>query len=111
MRSTKAQVFEDLKNKKNSKEYEQWFLRYAPRDAKLKVKRKPRSKKKTYKRSLSIPGSIGKTVKVNRTKLPDTIKANYSITPMKVSRTVKRKKQSNKRTRKKRGRSLFGFKF
>ena len=116
MRSTKAQVFENLKNKKNSTEYEEWFLRYTPRDNKRKINRKTPVKKakKTFKRSITIPGSPGKTVKVNKSKLPDTIKANYSLTPMKLSRTqtrTKRQRRNKKRTRKNRSRSLFGIKF
>ena len=47
-----------------------------------KINRKTPVKKakKTFKRSITIPGSPGKTVKVNKSKLPDTIKANYSLT-------------------------------
>ena len=36
MRAHKSEKFTELKNKKNSKEYEEWFLRYRPTDNKAK---------------------------------------------------------------------------
>jgi hypothetical protein len=56
MRAEKAEKFNELKTKKNSKEYEEWFLRYRPSDAKVEQKilktRKQTNKKrrKTRKR-------------------------------------------------------------
>ena len=124
MRSTKAQMFEELKNKKTSKEYEQWFLRYAPRDSKNKNKNKKNKnkkrnnekqnskKRKTMKRSITVPGAIGKTVRVSKNKLPDTIKANYSLTPTSINKTQKIRKKGRKNRRKRKSqRSFLGFRF
>ena len=39
MRSEKMKMFVELKEKRNSKEYEEWFLKYRPGDkTKLKIK-------------------------------------------------------------------------
>jgi len=57
IRSEKAKKFNELKDKKNSKEYEEWFLRYRPTDNKIinkelqkKTKRNKSKKKLTRKR-------------------------------------------------------------
>lgn len=59
MRAEKAEKYNELKDKKNDKEYEEWFLRYRPTDTKDKVtnksirkKSKSRQKQKTKKRGL-----------------------------------------------------------
>ena len=36
IRAKKAEKFNELKDKKNSSEYEEWFLRYRPTDKKSK---------------------------------------------------------------------------
>jgi hypothetical protein len=36
MRAEKTEMFKKLKNKKGSKEYEEWFLRYIPSENKTK---------------------------------------------------------------------------
>jgi hypothetical protein len=64
MRAEKAEKFKELKNKKGTKEYDEWFLNYRPDDKKLKsvsaskslknlktkktVKNKGKTKKKNY---------------------------------------------------------------
>jgi hypothetical protein len=40
MRNTKAEKYKELKNKRNSKEYESWFLRYVPFEEKMKKEEK-----------------------------------------------------------------------
>ena len=52
MREDKAEMFKKLKNKRNSKDYEWWFLRYRPGDsgAEKKKKRKRKTKKNKKKR-------------------------------------------------------------
>ena len=40
MRTTKAEKYKELKNKRNSKEYESWFLRYVPFEEKMEKKEK-----------------------------------------------------------------------
>ena len=40
MRNTKAEKYKELKNKRNSKEYESWFLRYVPFEEKMEKKEK-----------------------------------------------------------------------
>ena len=52
MRNIKSQKFKDLANKRNSKEYESWFLRYIPfenyekKESKSKTKRENKTKKR-----------------------------------------------------------------
>jgi hypothetical protein len=53
MRAEKAEKFNELKDKKNSEEYQEWFLRYRPTDKKNEkneTKRNRNKKKKTKKR-------------------------------------------------------------
>ena len=40
MRNTKAEKYKELKNQRNSKEYESWFLRYVPFEEKMEKKEK-----------------------------------------------------------------------
>lgn len=112
MRALKSQKFEELKSKKNNKEYEQWFLRYSPRDNKKPRKNKTvKSKKKSYSKNVSIPGKINNTLSVKRTQLPDTLKDNYSFTPDKTKtiKSRKPKRKGKKLTRKKV--NFLGFRF
>jgi len=63
-RKAKSMKWEELKNKRNSKEYEEWFLKYAPADIEKKKNEKKETKtrknqakkakksKKTQKRNL-----------------------------------------------------------
>ena len=54
MRREKSQKYEELKNKKGSKEYEWYFLRYIPAERrKRKTKKKRRRKRKTRKKRRS----------------------------------------------------------
>ena len=53
MRSTKSEMYKQLKSKRNSKEFEEWFLNYIP---KISIKNKGNSrvtKSKTVKKSKS----------------------------------------------------------
>ena len=51
MRAEKAEKFNELKDKKNGNEYEEWFLRYRPSDKKMNNKTETKTKsKKTKKR-------------------------------------------------------------
>jgi hypothetical protein len=54
MRAEKAEKYNELKDKKNSQEYEEWFLRYRPADKKDETDKKTKSRKtkkrKTRKR-------------------------------------------------------------
>jgi hypothetical protein len=45
MRAEKAEKFKELKNKKGKPEYDAWFLRYRPTDAKIKGDDKTDDKK------------------------------------------------------------------
>jgi hypothetical protein len=45
MRAEKAEKFKELKNKKNSAEYDEWFLRYRPTDTKMKEDNKYKGEK------------------------------------------------------------------
>ena len=50
MRLEKAKKFNELKNKRNTKEYEEWFLRYIPNE-KFKTKKNKKQVKKTIKKN------------------------------------------------------------
>lgn len=52
MRAEKAEKYNELKDKKNNEEYEEWFLRYRPTDKKdeINIKVKKTKSKKTKKR-------------------------------------------------------------
>ena len=93
-----------IKKQRNSKEYEQWFLRYSPRDNKKPRKNKTvKATKKSFAKKVSIPGKINNTLSVKRTQLPDTLKDNYSFTPDKTKtiKSRKPKRKGKKSTRKK----------
>ena len=62
MRSQKAKKFIELKNKKNSKEYEEWFLRYRPSDK--AEKKKTKSSKKYKNKKTNKKESKNKTKKI-----------------------------------------------
>ena len=51
MRNTKAEKYKELKNKRNSKEYESWFLRYVPFEEKMEKKEKKEDKMKHRNKS------------------------------------------------------------
>ena len=50
MREEKSKKYVELKNKKNSKDYEWYFLRYLPREHDKKNKSKNKKKKRKTKR-------------------------------------------------------------
>ena len=87
MRAEKANKFIELKSKRNAKEYEEWFLRYVPRNNPNIKKSKLREKSKTKK---IVP------------KTPE-----LEITPTKSKK--KPKKNKRKKTRRKKTRRNQGF--
>ena len=64
IRQEKSEAYKELRNKRNSKEFEWWFLRYIPRDHDKKLKKSSKSKKKTKSKTKSK--SKGKTRKKKR---------------------------------------------
>ena len=54
VRQHKAKMYEKLKSKKGTKEYDEWFLKYSPTtniiDKELKKKKKKRKTRKTKKK-------------------------------------------------------------
>jgi hypothetical protein len=50
MRAEKAEMYQLLKKKRGTKEYEWWFLRYIPEEIKKKLRRKKRNKTKKAKK-------------------------------------------------------------
>jgi len=69
MRREKSKKYEELKNKKGSKEYEWYFLRYIPAElARWKVRKKTHHRRKTRKRSSSRKKSRAKSRKKSRAK-------------------------------------------
>ena len=87
VRAEKANKFIELKSKRNAKEYEEWFLRYVPRNNPNIKKSKLREKSKTKK---IVP------------KTPE-----LEITPTKSKK--KPKKNKRKKTRRKKTRRNQGF--
>jgi hypothetical protein len=73
LRAEKASKFKELKNKKGTKEYDEWFLNYRPED---KGEKKIEYNKKTAKSSSH--GKITKTKKNIKNK-PNTKKKNYTF--------------------------------
>ena len=53
MREEKAEMYKKLKNKRNSKDYEWWFLRYIPSESDKNLKRKKKSKTRKKKKRKS----------------------------------------------------------
>ena len=59
VREEKAEMYKKLKNKRGTKEYEEWFLKYNPTESKTskkkgrKTRRRKKSKRKTRKNSKS----------------------------------------------------------
>ena len=54
IREEKAQKYEELKDKRGSKEWDEWFLRYTPKQLKQETRKKsqkPKTRKKTEKKS------------------------------------------------------------
>lgn len=51
IRAEKAKKYDELKDKKNSEEYEEWFLRYRPSDKEDKTNNKSRKSDKKHKRT------------------------------------------------------------
>jgi hypothetical protein len=53
MRAEKADKYNELKDNKKSKEYEEWFLRYRPTDDKINKDEKTEKKQKKTKRKMN----------------------------------------------------------
>jgi len=51
MRNEKTEMFEKLKDKRDTKEYEEWFLKYTPVSASKQKTRKSKPKSKTKTKS------------------------------------------------------------
>ena len=68
-KSKKFQSFVNMKNRNNSKEYQEWFLRYRPCDEKKKSKRKIKTQKQ--------PPKTPKTDKKDNKKTRKNIFLNY----------------------------------
>ena len=49
MRNEKTEMFNKLKGKRNTKEYEQWFLKYQPGEKKTQKTQKTQKTRKTRK--------------------------------------------------------------
>ena len=84
LRAEKAEKFKELKNKKGTKEYDEWFLNYRPED---KHGDKSEKNKQTFKSSKNV--KIVKTVK-NKAKPK---KKNYTFNFWGKNKTRKNKKQ------------------
>ena len=75
MRAEKTEKFAELKDKKNSPEYEEWFLRYRPLDEKESNPSKKSKTKKTISKTLKKRKS--KTKKKGKSKKMFGIKLNF----------------------------------
>ena len=65
MREDKAEMFKKLKNKRNSKDYEWWFLRYRPGDSGAEKKKKRNLTEKTLKKRYVMEMHIVQTTVKN----------------------------------------------
>jgi len=83
LRAEKAEKFKELKNKKGTKEYDEWFLNYRPEDKNIN---KSDKNKKTVK--LSKPVKITKTIKNKHKSKPK--KRNYTFNFWKKTKTRKK---------------------
>jgi hypothetical protein len=61
IREEKAQKYNELKDNRNSKEWNEWFLHYVPKELKSKPKNKPKAK--TQKKAKKTRGTQKKKVK------------------------------------------------
>jgi hypothetical protein len=84
IRAEKAEKFKELKNKKGTKEYDEWFLNYRPED---KTEKKDENNKKKSKSSTSV-----KTTKTIKNKAKPK-KKNYTFNFWGKNKTKKNKKQ------------------
>ena len=70
MRNEKTKMFEMLKNKRGTREYEEWFLKYSPGIAKKERKEKREKAKKKRARTLKKKkGKKRKSKTLKRTKI------------------------------------------
>ena len=86
MRAEKTEMFEKLKDKRGTKEYEEWFMKYRPGESSLskptkkkatkKMKKKKVTKKKTQKLNKTTK-TRGKTLKENKIKCSYLLDNNY----------------------------------
>ena len=67
MRAEKAEKYKELKDKRTSKEYESWFLRYIPAEKDKKDKKK-QEKKQEKKKTRKTIGSKAKKTRKNKKK-------------------------------------------
>ena len=93
MRAEKSQKYKELKNNRNSKEFEEWFLNYRPEDANI-IKKTNETKKPN------------KTNKPNKTKKP---KKPNQMNKTKNQSQEKRKKAKKSKKSKKSLYNLYGF--
>jgi len=70
MRNDKTQKYEELKNKRDTREYEEWFLKYVPSKSKENSETKSKPKSKTKSKTKSKPKSKPKS----KTRKMDTSK-------------------------------------
>ena len=90
LRAEKAEKFKELKNKKGTKEYNEWFLNYRPED-KLEVKNVNENTGKSVKSEKNKkPKKPKKTVKKNKNKPK---KKHYNFDFWGKNKTRKNKKQ------------------
>ena len=50
-RAEKTEKYKELKGNRNSKEYKEWFLRYVPKEKKMRKTKKTKTRKRTTKKS------------------------------------------------------------
>ena len=68
MRSEKTEMFEKLKNKRTSSDYEEWFMKYRPGDSKSSIKKNKKNKTKKSTKKKTKKSTNKKTNKKKTTK-------------------------------------------
>jgi len=66
MRAEKSKKYKELKDKKNTREYEEWFLKYEPDEKNVKIKNQTSKKKKINNNSNKTSKQLKKNHKTNK---------------------------------------------
>ena len=89
IRAEKTRMFEELKNKKNTKEYESWFLNYNPSEIAQEKSQKRREREREKRKKLRVLEKEKSTSKTRRNSIQTSIK-NKTLKAGKRRHTIKK---------------------
>ena len=98
MRAEKTKKFMELKNKRNTREFEEWFLRYVPAEQ----KKQPKQERKTMRKTRKLTKEATQLIKQNEDKEESVEKTVKKV----INETRRIKRQNKKKSRKKRKKFL-----